>query len=443
MDTAELAINGGTPYRTRPFPTVANASGRWLGEEEKQLLAEVIDSGALNRNDGSKVAALERAWAEILDVPHAQVVTSGTAALHTAVAALDLEPGDEIITSPITDMGTVIAILACNLVPTFADVDPRTGNITAETIVRQISPKTRALIVVHLFGQPADMDAILALARQYSLRVIEDCAQAHLAAYQSALSGAEGRRLVGTLGDLGCFSFQQSKQMTTGDGGLVVTRDQALAVRARLFSDKGWPRGIPGLRGHLFLGMNYRMTELQGAVGLAQVRKLSGIVARRRRTAGRLHERIAAIPGLIPPYIVSGVEHAWWMFPFTIDSARLGVTSQVFAQALKAEGLPFWVGYIPNPVFEYDVIRDRKTFGTSGIPWTLPQARPGITYDRRDYPGTLRFLDETFVMSWNESLTDEDVCDIGGALAKVAGYYAGIRRESQHVRQQARERGSR
>jgi perosamine synthetase len=427
MDTAELAINGGTPYRTRPFPTYANASGRWLGEEEKQLLAEVIDSGALNRNDGTKVAALERAWAEMLGVPHAQAVTSGTAALHTAVAALDLEPGDEIITSPITDMGTVIAILACNLVPTFADVDPRTGNITAATIAREISPKTRAIIVVHLFGQPAGMDPILALARQHTLRVIEDCAQAHLAATKSALSGAEGGRLVGTMGDLGCFSFQQSKQMTTGDGGLVVCRDEALAVRARLFSDKGWPRGIPGLRGHLFLGMNYRMTELQGAVGLAQARKLASMVAQRRRTAGRLRELVAAIPGLIPPYIVPGAEHAWWMFPFTIDAARLGVTPEVFAQAVKAEGLPFWVGYIPNPVFEYDVIRDRKTFGTSGIPWTLPQARPGITYDRRDYPGTLQFLAEMFVMSWNESLTDDDVRDIGGALAKVAGYYAAKR----------------
>ena len=272
---------------------------------------------------------------------------------------------------------------------------------------------------MHLFGQPADIDPILALARQHNLHVIEDCAQAHLAAYQG--------QLVGTMGDLGCFSFQQSKQMTTGDGGLVVSRDEALAVRARLFSDKGWPRGIPGLRGHLFLGMNYRMTELQGAVGLAQARKLPGMVAQRRRTAGRLRDIVAAIPGLIPPYILPGVEHAWWMFPFTIDSVRLGVTPQVFGQAIKAKGLPFWVGYIPNPVFEYDVIRDRKTFGTSGIPWTLPQARPGITYDRRDTPGTLQFLDEMFVMSWNEGMTDDDVRDIGGALAKVAGYYAAKR----------------
>lgn len=355
----------------------------------------------------------------MLGTPDALAVTSGTAALHTAVAALNLEPGDEVITTTITDLGTVIAILACNLVPTFADVDPRTGNITAETIAPQISPKTRAIIVVHLFGQAADMDPILALARQHNLYVIEDCAQAHLAAYQG--------RLVGTMGDLGCFSFQQSKQMTTGDGGMVICQDAALAQRARLFADKGWPRGIPGLRGHLFLGMNYRMTELQGAVGLAQVAKLPAIVARRRKTAGLLRELTATIPGLTPPYLLSGADPAWWIFAFTIDQKRLGVTPQAFAQAIKAEGAPFGVGYIPNPVFDYDVIRDRKTYGTSGIPWTLPQARPGIAYDREDYPGTLQFLDEMFVMNWNEGLTEDDARDIAGALAKVAGYYAARR----------------
>ena len=417
MADQQLAIQGGAPYRTRPFPTYANATGRWLGDEEKRLLAEVIDSGALGRNDGVKVTQLERAWASMMDVPYALAVTSGTSALHTAVASLNLEPGDEIITTTITDMGTIIAILSCNLVPIFADVDPATGNITAETIRKQISSKTRAIIVVHLFGQSADIDPIVALAREHHLYLIEDCAQAHLAANRG--------RLVGTIGDVGCFSFQQSKQMTTGDGGIVISRNEALAQRARLFADKGWPRGIPGLRGHLFLGMNYRMTELQGAVGLAQAAKLPQIVARRRQTAGLLRTLVADIPGLCPPFILPEADHAWWMFPFTIDRERLGIAPQVFAQAIKAEGLPFGLGYIPNLVFEYDVIRERKTFGTSGIPWTLPQARQGIVYDRKDYPGTLQFMDSIFIMSWNEGLTEDDVRDIAGALAKVAGYYAG------------------
>ena len=416
MSQSKLAIYGGSPYRTRPFPSVGNASGRWLGEEEKKLLAEVIDSGALNRNNGSKVARLERTWAEMHDVPYALAVTSGTAALHTAVGALNLEPGDEVITTPITDMGTAIAILACNLVPTFADVDPRTGNIAAETIEKQITEKTRAVIVVHLFGQPADMEPILALARERDLRVIEDCAQAHRAEYRG--------RLVGTMGDMGCFSYQQSKQMTTGDGGMVITRDERLATRARLFADKGWARGVAGYRGHMFLGMNYRMTELQGAVGLAQAGKLEDIVAQRRHTAEMLSESIARIPGLSPPYLASGARSAWWILLFTTEEDVLGIAPPEFAEAIRAEGMPFRLGYIPNPLFEYDVIRERKTFGTSGIPWTLPQARQGITYDRRDYPGTIHFLKQVFVTNWNEGMTMEDVRDIDGGLAKVASYFA-------------------
>ncbi|MHB1294978.1 MAG: DegT/DnrJ/EryC1/StrS family aminotransferase [Anaerolineae bacterium] len=412
---SELAIHGGYPYRSTPFPSVGNASGRWLGEEEKRALIEVIDSGRLNRNDGRQVAEMERAWAERHGVPYALAVTSGTAALHTAVAALNLEPGDEVITTPITDMGTAIAILACNLVPIFADVDPRSGNITAEAIAPQITEKTRALIVVHLFGQMAEMEPILAMARTHGLRVIEDCAQAHLATYQG--------RLAGTLGDLGCFSYQQSKQMTTGDGGMVITHDADLAQRARLFADKGWPRGVPGLRGHLFLGMNYRMTELQGAVGRAQCAKLPEIVACRRRTAAALSECLAEIPGLRPPYVAPGADPAWWMYAFSLDPAILPVAPAEFVAAIQAEGLPFGLGYLPNLLFEYDVIRDRKTYGSSGIPWTLPQARPGITYRREEYPGALAVLAQTFVTSWNEGLSLADVDDIAGALAKVAAYY--------------------
>ncbi|MBN1579676.1 MAG: DegT/DnrJ/EryC1/StrS family aminotransferase, partial [Anaerolineae bacterium] len=384
--------------------------------EEKELLAEVIDSGALNRNNGTKVAQLEQAWAKAHGVSHALAVTSGTAALHTAVGALNLEPGDEVITTTITDMGTVIAILACNLIPIFADVDPRTGNVTADTISRQISSKTRAVIVVHLFGQPADMDPILALAKEHGVWVIEDCAQAHKAEYKG--------RIVGTMGDIGCYSYQQSKQMTTGDGGMVITSNQRLSDRTRLFADKGWPRGIEGYRGHAFLGMNYRMTELQGAVGLAQEGKLDRIVAQRRSTASLLSEMIDDIPGIEPPYIVPGATSAWWILSFTIDESVLGVTAAEFSAAIRAEGMPFHVGYIPNPVFEYDVIKERKTYGSSGIPWTLPQARPGITYDPADYPGTAHFLNNVFVTSWNEGITEEDVRDIGGGLAKVANYFA-------------------
>mgnify|MGYP005834102095 CR=1 FL=1 len=414
MADSKLAIHGGEKYRTKPWPSVGNASGRMFGQEEIQLLTEVIQSGSLNRVGGTKVPQLEAEFAAKYGTKHAVAATSGTAALHVAVGALNLEPGDEVITTTVTDMGTVIAILMCNLVPIFADVDPRTGNVTAETIAKQISPKTKAIIAVHLFGQMCDMDPIRALAREKGFWLIEDCAQAHLSEYKGHLAG--------TIGDIGCFSFQQSKQMTTGDGGMIITNDDHLAYRARLFADKGWPRGT-GERGHLFLGPNYRLTELQGAVGLAQLHKLDEIVARRRHTAEMLAEMLDDIPGINPPYLVPGTNPSWWIFSFTIDEKVLGVSPQDFAAALQAEGMPFHVGYIPNPIFDYPVIKERKTFGTSGIPWTLPQARQGITYEDKDYPGTMWFLSTTFVTSWNEGMTEEDVRDIAGGIAKVANYY--------------------
>lgn len=415
MSDEILAINGGQPYRTKSFPSVGNASGRMLGDEEIALLTEVIREGKLNRVGGTKVAKLEAEFAAIYGAKHAIAATSGTAALHVAMGTLNLEPGDEVITTTITDMGTVIGILMCNLVPIFADVDPRTGIITAETIAKQITPKTRAIIVVHLFGQMADMDPILALAKKHNLIVIEDCAQAHMSEYKGHTAG--------TMGTMGCFSFQQSKQMTTGDGGMVITNDDDLAYRARLFADKGWPRTGTDYRGHLFLGPNYRLTELQGAVGLAQVRKIGEIVARRRRSAELLAKLLKEIPGVNPPYITPGANPTWWIFSFTIDEKALGVSSADFGKAIRAEGAPFGVGYIPNPVFEYPVIAERKTFGTSGIPWTLPQARPGITYDRKDYPGTMQVLTHTFTMSWNEGMTEDDARDIAGAIAKAAKCY--------------------
>ena len=410
----KLAINGGEPYRTKPFASTGDASGRMLGDEEIALLTEVIRDGRLNRVGGTKVPQLESEFAELYGSKHAIAATSGTAALHVAVGALNLEPGDEVITTTITDMGTLIAILMCNLVPTFADVDPRTGSITAETIAAQISDKTRAIIVVHLFGQMADMDPILALAAKHDLLVIEDCAQAHMSEYKGHTAGS--------MGNMGCFSFQQSKQMTTGDGGMVLTDDDDLAWRARLFADKGWPRS-GDYRGHLFLGPNYRLTELQAAVGLAQLHKINEIVGRRRRAAELLSAALASTRGIKPPYIVPGANPTWWRYLFTIDEEALGVTPAEFAAAIRAEGLPFGVGYIPNPVFEYPVIRDRKTFGTSGIPWTLPQARKGITYDRKDYPGTMWFLENIIGAGWSEGLTEDDAWAMAGAIAKVAAYY--------------------
>lgn len=277
-----LAMNGGPKAIEEPLPSFRDHSGRSLGDEEIAELTDVIRSGALSFLTGRKTAAFERGFADLLGVREAVAVANGTAALHAAVIYLNPEPGDEIILSPVTDIGTAIPIMAQLAVPVFADVDPATQNVTAATIEACLTPRTRAIIVTHVFGAPADMDPIMELAERRGLFVIEDCAQAHLATYKG--------RICGTIGHLGCFSFQQSKHMTTGDGGMVVANeDKRFGRELRLCGDKGWPRAKGG-RDHLFLAPNYHMTELQAAVGLAQLKKLPAMVQARIDAADRLTE---------------------------------------------------------------------------------------------------------------------------------------------------------
>ena len=209
------------------LPTDSNASGRDLGKEELALLREVIESGTLNATKGTMVKKLVKEFAKEYGIRFAHATTSGTAALHTAIAAINPDPGDEIITSPITDIGGIAPILYQNAIPVFADVDPITLNITAEAIEPKITKRTKAILVVHLFGKPADMDPIMALSKKHNLPVIEDCCQAYFAKYKG--------KNVGTIGEIGCFSLQQGKHMTTGEGGIVITEDPKLERRIRLF----------------------------------------------------------------------------------------------------------------------------------------------------------------------------------------------------------------
>jgi len=213
--------------------------------------------------------------------------------LPTALGMIDLDPGDEVITGPITDFGTIIPILYQNAIPVFADVDPDTFGMDPEDLERKITKKTKAVMPVHLFGNPCDKDPILEIARKHSLYVIEDCCQAYVTEYKG--------RWVGTLGDIGCFSLQQSKHMTCGDGGITITNNDDLAQRGRLFADKGWDRSMWGARAYFFLGLNYRMTELQAAVALAQLKKVKTVVERRQKNAALLSNMLKDIDGITPP----------------------------------------------------------------------------------------------------------------------------------------------
>jgi perosamine synthetase len=405
-----LALNGGTPIRTHPFPNVSGPEGRTLGDEEIAALERVIRSGQLNCTVGGETRAFEAEFAAYYGVAHAVASSSGTSALHLAVAAVNPEPGDEIITTGLSDAGTVLPILAQNAVPVFADVDPATGNLDPASVRSRITSRTRAIIAVHLFGQPAPVAELRALADEHGLILIEDCAQAYLT--RCAPDGA----LAGTIGHLGCFSLQQSKHITAGDGGLTISDDPALARRARLFADKAWPRDT-NERTHLFFGLNYRMTELQAAVAREQLKKLAGVVDARRKAAEPLTAAIGSLAGLS-----AGVSEGatYWLFPVFVDSALAGADAHRYAEALVAEGIPANGGYIQRPLYLTPVLAERRTYGESGYPLLSPPATSEPSYVKGLCPRTEALIDERlFVIGWNEHYTEDDTADIAAALRKV------------------------
>jgi len=408
--TTALALHGGTPIRTQPLPSVSDASGRTLGEEEVQAAASVLRSGRLNSTVGEQTAAFEREFAEYMGTRYASASSSGTAAIHAAVAAVDPNPGDEIITTGLSDAGTVMPIIAQNAVPVFADVDPSTGNLEVESVRAAITPRTRAILVVHLFGAPAPVAELRALADEHGIVLIEDCAQAYLTRV-----GPEGT-LAGTVGHLGCFSLQQTKHITAGDGGLTITNDEGLARRARLFVDKAWPRDT-GERTHLFLGLNYRMTGIQSAVARVQLGRLADVVSARRATASVLTTALDELAGL---EAAPADGTSYWQFPVFIDPQLAGGDAARYADALRAEGIPANGGYITRPLYLTPALAEQRTYGTSGLPLTgaWQSFTPGLCPATEELIGS-RLL----VIQWNENYLSDDVEDIATAIRKVHGAF--------------------
>lgn len=395
------------------LPNFNNAAGRTFGPEEEALVIEALHSGCLSRNGGTMVKALEREFAAALDLPYAVACSSGTSAVHLTLAALDLNPGDEIIVPPITDIGSILPILWQNAIPVFADVDPRTMLLDPASVAATISPRTRAIMAVHLAGTPCPIDELAAIARQHNVALIEDCSQAYWAEYKG--------QLVGTLGDIACFSLQQSKHMTCGEGGLMVTRNEEYAERALLFADKAWPRdsGELGAKRFLFLSQNYRMNELSGAVARAQLTKVKATVKRRRSSAHDLSQRIAGLPGVFAPYIPAETSSAYWLYILQIGEES-GTTALEFGNALLAEGIPAWVRYIVDPLYLSPVFSGPNTYGNSGYPFT---AFPHQSYHRGLCPNAELSLSRTIAIHWNENYTSEHIEQFAAAIHKVSRHF--------------------
>lgn len=363
----EISHEGRIPVREKPFPPRI-----MFGEEEKQAILEVVEKTmngdqALDRYGGIHVDAYEKEFAEYFGSRYATAVSSGTAAVHSALAARQLKSGSEVITSPITDPGTVSPILSQNLIPIFADVDYNTLNIAAPHIKERITDKTGAIIVVHLAGQPADMDPIMELARENDLTVIEDCAQAHGSKYKG--------RYVGTIGDIGVFSLMSGKQMTSGgQGGMVITDNEEIYWNAKRFADRGKPFNSD-VDTNLFMGLNYRMTELEACVGRIQLKKLNDIIEKRQRIIDKLREGIFSLKTIKLWRVIEGAEPNYWFCFLYYDNGD----KEAFAKAVQAEGIPVGAHYI-KVMYDGIWIKDRKAYGSSGCPWSCPLYGKKIDY---------------------------------------------------------------
>ena len=392
------------------LPSDQDSTGRTLGQEELEFLRQVIESGTLTSTKGNFVKQLETEFAKKLGGKYAYACSSGTAAIHCAVAAINPEPGDEIITTSITDMGGLTPIIYQGAIPVFCDVDPVTYNVTAKSIEKVISEKTKAIIVTHLFGNPCDMGPIMELAKKHNIPVIEDCAQAFLSTYREDY--------VGTIGDIGCFSLQQGKHITTGEGGIVVTNNEKLARHMFLYINKAWGYGDANAD-HYFAALNYRMTELQGAVAVAQLGKLDNVVASRTRLADSLTTKLSGLPGISTPTITPDSMHTYWKYCLNVDANVIEGGSPAFGKSLREKGIACAPRYIQKPAFECQVIRDQVTFGTSRWPFTL--ARPeAVDYSRENYEGTYAALEHVLVIAFNECYTDEHLDFIADSVREAA-----------------------
>lgn len=406
---SRLALNGGTPVRTGPFPRYNT-----IGDEERRAVMEVLDTGVLSQflgmwhpdfYGGERVRTLEKEWAEYFGVKHAVAVNSATSGLYAAVGAAGVGPGDEVIVSPYTMAASATAALVYGAIPVFADIDPEIFCLSPTVIRERITPCTRAIIVVDIFGHPADMDEIRAIAEEHDLVVIEDNAQGPGAFYKG--------RSAGCLADMGVFSLNYHKTIHTGEGGVVVTDNDEYAERLQLIRNHAEVvvrgKGVENLVN--MVGFNYRMTEIEAAIGCEQLKKLKRLVAARQQAAEYLSDRLNGLPGITPPVVRPYATHGYYVYALRYNAEATGVSRERFVAALRAEGLGVNVGYV-QPLYLEPLYQRRIAFGKDGFPFTYPGYKGRVSYKKGICPVAERM--------YSEELIYGDFCHAGLSLADVA-----------------------
>lgn len=394
-----LALFGGTPVRTRPFT-------RWpiFGKPEEERLLATLRSGNWGRLEGPEVAAFEHRFAAMHDCRHGIAVANGTVSLRIALLAAGIGAEDEVIVPPYTFVSTASAVIEANAIPVFADVDVNTFNMDPAAVDAVITPRTRAIIPVHFAGHPAEMDAMLAIALEHELIVVEDAAHAHGASYKD--------RSAGSLGHVASFSFQSSKNLTSGEGGIITTNDSALAEACRSIQNCGRvPDGV-WYEHHVVSG-NYRLGEFQGAVLNCQLDRLEEQIRTRDSNGQYLASRLSGLPGLHPQARLAGcTRHSYHLFMLRMDPG-FGAPRTAVLRALEAEGVPCSAGYgysLPRqPLFR------NKAFG----PY-LPVASPSLDYSQAHCPNSDLLCEQCIWLEQNLLLgSREDMDDIARAFEKI------------------------
>ena len=397
-----LAIEGGTPS------VRASDHVRWpvLGPEERAAVLAVLDRGVLSGHFAPEVRGLEREWASYINAKHAIATNSGTSALHVALIAAGIGPGDHVIVPAFTFVATGLAVLHAGAVPVFVDIEPETLGLDPALVEAAITPATKAVMPVHMHGTPCDLDALLEVCKRRNVMLIEDAAQAHGSMHRG--------RKVGTFGAIGCFSVQSSKSMPAGEGGLVVTDDAGLftrANRARMFGEDirledeahyRIERALDGNRAYDSLGMGwmYRMTELTAAVARTQLAKLDSFNAVAQRNAAALSARLAKLPGVLPPRVREGDTSCFHKYRVRLDARARGIDApalrvrEAVRTALVAEGVEAQL-WQSKPVPGQGLFQKRAGFGGKAFPW---DAAPPVDYDLAQYPETNALLESSLVL---------------------------------------------
>jgi perosamine synthetase len=378
----------------------------FVGEEEVAAVREVLLSGKYV--SGEKVAEFEKVFAEFIGTKFAVAVNSGTAALHLILAALGIGPGDEVIVPPLTFFSSVSCILHQNAIPVFADIDPKTYCLDPRDVERKITDRTKAIIVVHLFGQAAAMDALIEIAETRGIPVIEDCAQAHGTRYKG--------NVVGSLGTAGAFSFFATKHMTTGEGGLITTNTPGLAEKAKLMRS----HGMSDRDTHVHLGYNYRMNEIAAAMGLVQLTKLPTLNKRRIQNSLYLIEGLKEITWLVPPQIEPHVEHTFFWVPFCVKEGVIGISTPELVRMLKENGVEVRHRY-KEPLYRQPILLKQSGFGDRHpCPYQCPyHTGPNVDYTQARLPEVEKVAGRLIGLPNHPGLTE-------GELVRVVDIIKGL-----------------